>query len=66
MLGPATQCLALLKDHGHIRDPLAYMADLASVLQSEGGHYRRAEVRDITLTDGRITGVVTVASLSRT
>ncbi|MFB9148274.1 NAD(P)/FAD-dependent oxidoreductase [Roseovarius ramblicola] len=59
MLGPATQCLALLKGHGHIRDPLAYMADLARVLESEGGQYRRAEVRDITLTDGRITGVVT-------
>ena len=59
ILGPATQCLALLKDHGHIRDPLAYMADLASVLQSEGGTYRRADVHDITLTDGRITSVVT-------
>ena len=59
MLGPTIQCLATLRGHGHILNPGAYMADLALVLQEEGGVYRQAEVRDITLTDGRITGVET-------
>lgn len=59
MLGPAIQCLATLKGHGHILNPGAYMADLALVLQEEGGVFRQAEVQDIALTDGRITGVVT-------
>lgn len=59
MLGPSIQCLATLKGHGHILDPGAYMADLVLALQEEGGTFRRAEVRDILLTDGRITGVLT-------
>ncbi|MDW3118393.1 MAG: FAD-binding oxidoreductase [Roseovarius pacificus] len=59
ILGPATQCLALLKGHGHITDPGAYMLDLAKVLQGEGGTYRRAEVHDLTLTDGHVTAVQT-------
>ena len=59
MLGPATLCLALLRGHGHLRDPGAYMADLARVLQQEGGRYLRAEARDVTLAEGRITQVVT-------
>lgn len=59
MLGSATQCLALLKGHGHILDPGAYMADLAKVLEAEGGRYMQAEVQDITLQDGRISRVET-------
>jgi len=59
MLGPATQCLALLKGYGHILDPGAYMTDLARVLEAEGGQYRQADVQDITLEGGRITGVET-------
>jgi D-amino-acid dehydrogenase len=59
MLGPAIRCLAILRAQGHVLNPGAYMADLAAVLQAEGGAYRRAEVRDITLTDGRVTGVET-------
>ena len=59
MLGEAVQCLALLKGHGHIADPGAYMADLAAVLQDEGGRYRQAEVQDVTLTDGQVSAVET-------
>lgn len=59
ILGPAIRCLATLKGHGHILNPGAYMTDLAAVLQDEGGSYVQAEVRDITLTDGRITEVET-------
>lgn len=59
MLGPAIGCLAVLRGHGHIHDPGAYMAALAEVLQAEGGDFRRAEVRDITLAGGRVAAVET-------
>lgn len=59
LLGPAIKCLALLRAQGHVLDPGAYMADLAALFQAEGGHYLRAEARDVTLTDGRITEVLT-------
>ena len=59
MLGPATTCLARLKGHGHIVNPGAYLADLAKVLEEEGGTVCRAEMRDVTLVDGRIAQVLT-------
>jgi len=59
MLGTATQCLVRLRGHGHVTNPGAYMADLAQVLQDEGGTYRHAAMRDVTLKDGRITEVIT-------
>ncbi len=59
ILGEAVQCLALLKGHGHIADPGAYMADLAAVLQDEGGRYRQAKVKDVTLTGGQVSAVET-------
>ncbi len=59
MLGPATNCLVRLKGHGHIVNPGAYMTDLAYVLEDEGGTVRRAEMRDVTMVDGRITEVLT-------
>ncbi|MFD0859274.1 NAD(P)/FAD-dependent oxidoreductase [Roseovarius aquimarinus] len=59
MLGTATGCLVRLRGHGHVTNPGAYMADLAKVLEEEGGTYRRAEMRDVTLEDGRITEIVT-------
>ncbi|WP_324752604.1 NAD(P)/FAD-dependent oxidoreductase [Roseovarius sp. Pro17] len=59
MLGPATKCLVQLKGSGHIVNPGAYMADLAKVLRDEGGTYRRAEMRDVTMRDGRIAEIIT-------
>ncbi|MDO5758482.1 MAG: FAD-binding oxidoreductase [Rhodobacterales bacterium] len=59
MLGPATTCLARLKGHGHILNPGAYMTDLAQVFAEEGGTILRAEMRDVTMEDGRITEVLT-------
>lgn len=59
ILSPACQLIARLKDHGHILDPGGYMADLAAVLEDEGGRYLRADVQDITLEKGRITSVLT-------
>ena len=59
ILGPDVGCLALTKGHGHILDPGAYMQALADVLIAEGGTYRQAEVRDFTLSNGRIAAVET-------
>ncbi len=60
MLAPSQRCLAMLRGHGHILNPGAYMADLAQVLLDEGGSYLQAEMRDVTLDgDGRITEVIT-------
>lgn len=59
ILGPGIGCLALTKGHGHILNPGAYMLALADVLMAEGGTFRRAEVKDFTVTGGRITQVET-------
>jgi D-amino-acid dehydrogenase len=59
ILNDKITCLAVTKNHGHILNPGAYLADLAQVLIEEGGEYRQAEVRDITLSDGRISSVET-------
>ena len=59
MLAPSQSCLAMLRGHGHILNPGAYMADLAQVFQDEGGTYMQADMRDVTLVDGRITEVIT-------
>ncbi|GAB4282924.1 MAG: FAD-dependent oxidoreductase [Roseovarius sp.] len=58
-LGPAVGCLAVIRQHGHVLDPGAYMADLARVLEDEGGRVMRAEARDFRLEGGRIAAVET-------
>ncbi|MEI4195789.1 NAD(P)/FAD-dependent oxidoreductase [Roseovarius sp. E0-M6] len=59
ILGPDTSCLAVLREHGHVLNPGAYMQALARVFEQEGGTFRRATVEDITLSDGRISAVET-------
>jgi D-amino-acid dehydrogenase len=58
-MGASVTLLAVMKDHGYVRSPGKYVAALAEVFQSEGGEIRQVEVRDVDLSDGRITGVVT-------
>ncbi len=57
--GPAIGLLARMTDHGFVRDPGGYVQSLARVFEGEGGRVKRAEVRDIRLSDGRVTGVET-------
>lgn len=59
ILSPSCRFIARLKDHGHILDPGGYMADLARVLETEGGRILQAEALDITLDSGRVASVVT-------
>lgn len=55
--GPDVGCLAVLKDHGYVLDPGAYVAALARELEAMGGTYRQGSVVDI---DGTDTPVKTV------
>lgn len=59
ILGPGFDFLAVLKDHGHILNPGAYMEDLAAVLADEGGRVLRAEARDIVIEGGRVRAIDT-------
>ena len=58
-LGAATGLLAVMKNHGHIRAPGAYVQALAEVLRAGGGELRQAEVKDFELSEGRATAVLT-------
>ncbi|WP_372835398.1 NAD(P)/FAD-dependent oxidoreductase [Puniceibacterium confluentis] len=59
MLGSGINCLAVLSDHGHVRDPGGYVKALARDFQAMGGTIRRARVLDLTLTGGRVSQVET-------
>ncbi len=61
--GPSIGLLARMSDHGFVRDPGGYVQSLARIFEGEGGRVKRAEVRDIRLTDGRVTGVETESGL---
>lgn len=58
-LGPAITCLAVMKDHGFVRDPGGYVAALAEEFLSLGGVWHQAEVKDFSFTDGKISAVET-------
>ncbi len=48
-----------LGDHGHIKNPGAYVKDLAQHFEENGGTVRKAEVTDFIETDGRLTALAT-------
>ncbi|MBO6603171.1 MULTISPECIES: NAD(P)/FAD-dependent oxidoreductase [Paracoccaceae] len=58
-LGPAVDCLAVMKDHGFIRDPGGYVMALAEEFQRLGGTFRKADVRDFSFADGKVRAVET-------
>ena len=53
------KCLAMLPDHGYIRDPGAYIADLAREVERLGGRILKANMKDFVLRDGRVHSIVT-------
>lgn len=59
ILGPNTQLLAVMKDHGFILNPGAYVQDLVKLFEDLGGTFRQAEVTDFDLSGGRISAVDT-------
>ncbi|AXI49043.1 FAD-dependent oxidoreductase [Sulfitobacter sp. SK012] len=52
-------CIAMLRDHGFIRDPGEYVKALAMAFQDMGGKFRGADVQDFDLSSGKITGIET-------
>lgn len=59
ILGPGTQLLAVLKNHGFILNPGSYVKDLVQVFEGLGGTFIQAEVKDFDLGGGRISAVDT-------
>ncbi|MGJ8546335.1 MAG: NAD(P)/FAD-dependent oxidoreductase [Sulfitobacter sp.] len=60
-LNPDLTCLAVMKNHGFIRDPGGYVAALAQAFEDMGGRWMQAEVKDVTLEGGCVTAVETSA-----
>ncbi|THH36881.1 FAD-binding oxidoreductase [Aliishimia ponticola] len=60
-LGPDITCLATMSDHGYVSDPGGYVAALGKEFAALGGTFVKAEVKDLTLTDGKVTSVETSA-----
>lgn len=48
-----------LKDHGFIRDPGGYVAELAKAFEELGGRIMTAEVKDFDLSGGKVQAVET-------
>ena len=46
-----------LKDHGRITDPGQYVTDLANHVVASGGQLVQAEVTDVAVENGQVTGV---------
>lgn len=61
ILGPNTQLLAVLKNHGFILNPGSYVQDLVKVLTDMGGTFLQAEVKDFELAGGQVSAVDTSA-----
>ena len=51
--------LAVMHDHGSVRDPGRYVAALADEARKLGAGFVQAEVKDFTFDDGRVTKVIT-------
>ena len=58
-LGPDVACLAVMKDHGFVRDPGGYVAALADEFLALGGHIRQADVTGFRFSDDKVDGVET-------
>ena len=58
-LCPDVTCLAVMKDHGHIRDPGGYVAALAEEFQALGGVWKQADVKDFAFEGDKVAAVKT-------
>ena len=57
--GTLTGFAARIPGHGRISDPYRYVLALADGFRSAGGVLRRAEVRDIEVSSGKVTALTT-------
>ena len=58
-LGPGVKFLALLRNHGFVRNPGQYVKDLAASFAACGGEIRKSRVSGLDLAGGRLRAVVT-------
>lgn len=58
-LSPDMKLLAVMHDHGYVRDPGKYVLALSQEAKKLGAKFVQAEVKDFILTDGRVSRVVT-------
>lgn len=58
-LAPDLNLLAVMRDHGHTKNPGGYVAALAAEAIKLGAKHHQAEVKDFQFTDGRVSAVVT-------
>ena len=58
-MAPEIGFLAVMHDHGYVRNPGEYVKDLAKSVQGAGGRIVRADVMDFDLSGGRIRSVGT-------
>ncbi len=59
ILSKDVKLLALMRDHGFVYDPGAYVQALADVFTEMGGTFVQTEVRDFDLSSGSISAVMT-------
>lgn len=59
IFGPDCRFAVRLGDHGHIKDPGAYVKDLARAIEPLGGTFIKAEVQDFRFEGGALTGLET-------
>jgi D-amino-acid dehydrogenase len=57
--GETVKFLAVMREHGFVTNPGAYVAELARVFEGMGGKCVTAEVRDFDLSGGQISAVLT-------
>ncbi len=60
-LGPGLGFAAVMRDHGWLSDPAAYLAALSEHFERAGGRFRQGEVVDLRAPDGAVAGAATLA-----
>jgi len=58
-LSPDYDLLAVMHDHGYVKDPGGYVAALMDEATKLGTTFVQAEVKDFTFSNGEVSGVVT-------
>ena len=58
-LGTEIGCLAVMQNHGYIKDPGGYVAALSAEFERLGGTFRQADVTGFQFSDDRVNAVET-------
>ncbi|NNE51283.1 MAG: FAD-binding oxidoreductase [Sulfitobacter sp.] len=59
-LGDEISAVAIMQNHGYIRSPGGYVQALAKAFEGMGGKVIEAEVKDVDVSGGAVSGVLTV------